>query len=31
MALEADILLDKRRLAEWVFEPLFALGRRAAS
>jgi membrane fusion protein len=30
MALEADILLDKRRLIEWVFEPLFALGRRAA-
>jgi membrane fusion protein len=29
MALEADIMLDKRRLIEWVFEPLFALGRRA--
>ena len=31
MALEADVLIDKRRLIEWVLEPLFALGRRAAS
>ncbi|WP_035056136.1 HlyD family secretion protein [Andreprevotia chitinilytica] len=28
MALEADILIDNRRLIEWVFEPLYALGRR---
>lgn len=25
MALEADILLERRRLVEWVFEPLYAL------
>lgn len=30
-ALEADFLIDKRRLIEWVLEPLFALGRRSAS
>ncbi|TFZ50992.1 HlyD family efflux transporter periplasmic adaptor subunit [Serratia proteamaculans] len=30
-ALEADFLIDKRRLIEWVLEPLYALGRRAAS
>ncbi|WP_438596466.1 HlyD family secretion protein [Gibbsiella quercinecans] len=26
MALDADFLIDKRRLYEWVLEPLFALG-----
>ncbi|WP_233518890.1 HlyD family secretion protein [Paraburkholderia xenovorans] len=30
MALEADILLENRRLIEWVFEPLLAIGRRAS-
>lgn len=25
MQLDADILLDQRRLYEWVFEPLFTL------
>jgi membrane fusion protein len=30
MRLEADILLDRRRLIEWVFEPLFSLSRRGA-
>jgi len=30
MALEADVLIDRRRLFEWVLEPLYALGRRAA-
>lgn len=29
MALEADLLTDRRRLVEWVLEPLYALGRRA--
>lgn len=29
MQLEADILLDRRRLIEWVFEPLLSLARRA--
>jgi membrane fusion protein len=29
MQLEADILLDRRRLIEWVFEPIFSLTRRA--
>jgi membrane fusion protein len=29
MQLEADILLDRRRLIEWVFEPVFSLTRRA--
>lgn len=28
MALEADILLERRRLIEWVFEPLYGLGHR---
>jgi membrane fusion protein len=27
MQLEADVLQDRRRLIEWVFEPLIALGR----
>ncbi|URQ60810.1 HlyD family efflux transporter periplasmic adaptor subunit [Pantoea alhagi] len=30
-ALEADFLIDKRRLYEWVLEPLFALGRRSGN
>lgn len=29
MQLDADILLDTRRLIEWVFEPLFSLTRKA--
>jgi membrane fusion protein len=28
MALDADILMERRRLIEWVFEPLFGLGHR---
>ncbi|WP_175969777.1 HlyD family secretion protein [Burkholderia sp. BCC0322] len=31
MALEADVLIDQRRLIEWVLEPLYALGRRASA
>lgn len=31
MALDADLLTDKRSLFEWVLEPLYALGRRTAS
>jgi membrane fusion protein len=31
MALEADILLDSRRLIEWAFEPLHGLARPAAA
>ncbi|MGU7785156.1 HlyD family secretion protein [Burkholderia sp. PU8-34] len=31
MALEADVLIDKRRLIEWVLEPLYALGRRVSA
>ncbi|KVZ13599.1 HlyD family secretion protein [Burkholderia stagnalis] len=31
MALEADVLIDKRRLIEWVLEPLYALGRRSSA
>ncbi|GLQ89754.1 HlyD family secretion protein [Dyella flagellata] len=27
MALDADILLDRRRLVEWIFEPLYGMGR----
>lgn len=27
MALDADLLLDRRRLIEWVFEPLYGIGR----
>jgi len=26
MALDADFIVDKRRLYEWVLEPIFALG-----
>lgn len=29
MALDADVLLDRRRLIEWVFEPLLGFARRA--
>lgn len=29
MALDADLLLDRRRLIEWVFEPLYGMRRRA--
>ena len=29
MQVEADVLLDRRRLIEWVFEPLFSLAGRA--
>ena len=28
MVLDANLLLDKRRLLEWIFEPLFGMGRR---
>ena len=28
MAVDADILLERRRLIEWVFEPLYGIGRR---
>jgi membrane fusion protein len=28
MAVEADILMERRRLIEWVFEPLYGIGRR---
>jgi hypothetical protein len=28
MAVEADVLLETRRLYEWAFEPLYALGAR---
>jgi membrane fusion protein len=31
MSLEADVLIDTRRLIEWIFEPLHALGRRTAA
>ncbi|AIO41481.1 biotin-lipoyl like family protein [Burkholderia cenocepacia] len=31
MALEADVLVDRRRLVEWVLEPLYALGRLAST
>ncbi|MFU9136966.1 HlyD family secretion protein [Erwinia tasmaniensis] len=29
-AVEADFIIDKRRLYEWVLEPLYALGRRSS-
>jgi membrane fusion protein len=29
MQVEADVLLDRRRLIEWVFEPVFSLSGRA--
>ena len=28
MVVEADILMERRRLIEWVFEPLYGIGRR---
>ncbi|MET4674709.1 HlyD family efflux transporter periplasmic adaptor subunit [Luteibacter sp. ME-Dv--P-043b] len=28
MALEADMLLDRRRIVEWIFEPLYGMGHR---
>jgi len=28
MAVEGDLLIDRRRIVEWVFEPLYAAGRR---
>jgi membrane fusion protein len=28
MALDADILMERRRLIEWVFEPLYGIGHR---
>jgi membrane fusion protein len=28
MQLDADVLLDRRRLVEWIFEPLLGLGGR---
>lgn len=31
MAVEADILLEKRRVIEWIFEPLYGLARRFES
>ncbi len=29
MQVDADVLLDRRRLIEWVFEPLLSLAGRA--
>jgi membrane fusion protein len=29
MEVQADVLLDRRRLIEWVFEPLLSLAGRA--
>ncbi|WP_369975743.1 HlyD family efflux transporter periplasmic adaptor subunit [Xanthomonas bundabergensis] len=31
MALEADMLLDRRRIFEWIFEPLYGMGHRWSS
>jgi membrane fusion protein len=28
MVLDADLLLDRRRMIEWIFEPLYGMGRR---
>lgn len=28
MSLDADLLLDRRRMIEWIFEPLYGMGRR---
>lgn len=28
MALDADLLLDSRRMVEWIFEPLYGMGKR---
>jgi membrane fusion protein len=30
MAVEADVIVDRRRLIEWVFEPLYSLAGRSA-
>jgi membrane fusion protein len=30
MSLDADLLLDRRRMIEWIFEPLYGMGRRLA-
>lgn len=30
MALDADLLMDSRRVFEWIFEPLYGIGRRMA-
>jgi membrane fusion protein len=30
MALDADVLLEKRRIVEWIFEPLYGMARRQA-
>lgn len=30
MALDADLLLDRRRMIEWIFEPLYGMGNRYA-
>lgn len=30
MALDANLLLDRRRVVEWIFEPLYGMGRRLA-
>jgi membrane fusion protein len=30
MALNADILMDRRRLIEWVFEPLYGMAHHLA-
>jgi membrane fusion protein len=30
MAVEADLLLEERRMVEWIFEPLYGLGRRSS-
>ncbi|KAB7776109.1 HlyD family efflux transporter periplasmic adaptor subunit [Xanthomonas sp. LMG 12460] len=31
MALDADMLLDRRRIVEWIFEPLYGMGHRWSS
>jgi membrane fusion protein len=31
MVLEADMLLDRRRILEWIFEPLYGMGHRWSS
>lgn len=28
MMLDADLLLDQRRMVEWIFEPLYGMGHR---
>ena len=29
MAIDADVMLDRRSIIEWVFEPLFSLAKRS--